>query len=307
MKRLMTLTLMVLLFAGNAQALERTISKVFNVEVEALDAGGKSDQNRLKEKAVLQAKDSFPYLVEGVESMTNGDYTQMIESATIVYAKPEILESALSAKGLRFLGKVEVVLDIEKSLKLLGDLQKQKELEAKVSEAVAAIMDLTSGEMNLAQVKQVARIRNNLEVELLMLGDVKSAELLAKSREDKWVAHREELFKQYAQNATWSITKINQHDKVIFVEVIAPDVKADYDVMFAGYDADTFGRDVQGELCGLSRLGLHFKVDALPVSTDRRLRPRNKPAKRIEFEFPYNGLESNVEAFRATFKVMPCY
>jgi len=303
MRKVLMVALVALSMTFPLMADERMVTEVFSVEVDALADGGKTDKSRLKEKAVLMAKDKFPFLVEGTESMVNGDYQQMIKSATIVYAKAVILDSQLKAGNTRFSGEVEVSLDITKSVKLLSDLKEQKKLEARVNEAVEKIVALTKDDMSPKDIKSVSAIRSKIEVELLMAGSFDSAVSLAQSRVDNWIAKRDALVARYANESRWSVTRVDPIKKQMMVEVVYPDFRAEYDALISEYKNDEdYPSDLPGKVCGVSRLGLHFGQPVFYLKKGRSFHRSHPKSSKFSVKLDKNDLP----VFNDTFEIMPC-
>lgn len=302
---LLVVTLMIVV---NAQA-QQVVSNIFTVEVEALSDGGKSDQKRLKEKAVLQAKDIFPSLVEGTESLRDGEYKQNIESVTLVFADTKIISMALVAHGTHLKGEVMVTLDVSASLSMLRDLQLKKQLKKDVDSAVAEMTMLMKGEVSKSDMVRLSKLRQDVEVALLMSGEVASAEDAVRMREDAFLQERVDLMKLWSEEAQWEVTNLNPHEGLLSVTVRAPDMQEQYRALQKKYDNDSFAKSVKGAVCGISKAGLHFMVDVFPVAPNDTSRTRylSGAAKEVKFDFRYYGSDLDVSMFKTSFKILPCY
>jgi hypothetical protein len=304
------LLLAFLVFNINANA-QQVVTEVFKVEVEALIEGGKSDMNRLKEKALFLAQDKFPSLIEGTESLRNGNYNQDIKSVTLVYAETKVLSSHLILNGARLKGEVQVTLDVSKSLSLLRDLQLKKQLKKDVDALVLKMMQLMAGDMSELDAVALQALRVDVEVTLLEGGDLAGAKKAVERRIESVIQERAELMRIWGNNAKWEITKINTKDDTLHINVSVPDMQKQHEALVAKYDADLFPSGVSGAVCGISKVGLHFMVDAFPVAgnwtlNDRKQRER-RVAKELRFKFAHNNSDADVELFKSSFKVVPCY
>jgi hypothetical protein len=257
------------------------------------------------------AQENFPSLVEGTETLRNGEYSENIEAATLVYADTEVLNSELIVNGLRLRGEVKVTLDLNKSLALLRDLKLKKKLKKEVDALVAEMANLMKGDVGDLDMITLQNLRIDVEVALLMGGDLQAAEKAVQLRIEGVLSERVELMKIWASNAKWEVTKVNPKDDTLHINVSVPDMQKQYEALVGKYDKDIFPSVVEGAVCGLSKAGVHFMIDAFPVAGNRTMKDRKqrdkRVAKEVRFKFNHYGRDADVEMFNSSFKVMPCF
>jgi hypothetical protein len=292
---------MLVALAGSVSA-QTNYTHTYDVSVEALSEGGVSDMLRLKEKAVLLAKQDFPVIVEGQEKLTNGVYSQTIEAATLAFTDAKIVEDSISVSGGRLSGSVVVTLDMEKSLSLLGNLQEQKQLAAYIGQAVEEIKTLTGKGIEKQQYRRIEQLKRQVETAFLHAGVIDEAQTLALLREDAWNDKRHELIQRWSNEAIWQIDAIEAQGKKLIVSMLGPDLSAEYASLISEYQQAGYEKPSESQVCGISELGLHVIVDAIPVGSNN-----NRVAKGVEFEFRHYGNVEHAKIFKDTFQIMPCY
>ena len=301
LKKLALASGMLVALAGSVSA-QTNYTHTYDVSVEALSEGGITDMLRLKEKAVLLAKQEFPVIVEGQERLNNGIYSQNIEAATLAFTDAEIVEDSISVSGGRMSGSVLVTLDMEKSLSLLGNLHEQKQLAAYIGRAVEDLKALTGKGNEKQQYHRIERLKRQVETAMLHAGVIGEAQTLALLREDAWNDKRHELIQRWSNEAVWQIDAIESQGKKLVVSMLGPDLSAEYASLMSEYKQSGYEEPPESQVCGISKLGLHVMVDVIPVSSKD-----NRVAKGVEFEFRHYSNIEHAKIFKDTFQIMPCY
>lgn len=277
-------------------------NKVFKVSVEALSEGGVTDQTRLKEKAVLAAKESFPVLVEGKEVVHDGIYSQTIEAATLVFADAEIIESAYDSVSNRFWGRVNVTLDVEKTLSLLSSLKEKKRLSAHISRTLDEIKRIKVDDIRDDAHIVLAKLNREVEIALMSAGEISEGLAYHMMMEQDWITARDKLMNQWALGAQWEVTNVFVNDKTMRVKVTGPDIRKAHQRLNEEYAVAGYRAPADSGVCGVSKLGLHFMVDVAPIGKGGA-----RAAKDVTFEFRHHGNVTHIDEFQQSFEVMPCY